>query len=456
MLLGSTLLCAAILSVALVLLYREAGAWAAILFSLGVADLALTSPTPFVDPAWNPSFGFFWFLAFLGVAFVVGLGNLRYLAVLIFIGSVTIDSHLMYLPSVGLVLLAAGITGWFVKRPPNMRWLWWSGAVAALCWLAPLGQELFSSNPNLSLLVRSSGLVRNTHATTEGWVYGLRALGRAVSPDPVWATPRSTIPLASAADVVHQSLLACLVVPLLIGIAVLAWQHGKRELFSMCIVSLGGGLGVVFLYAHIPDSYYASFVWVNMAVWVVGISVWLTLGLALVVAIRSRREIGFVHNSSVEMKRWVTVAILAVAAAAGVLAVGLSYGSSFVLDWPAVNRVEHMTSFIEHTVPKGNVNLAIRYKGDNPYQLSEEEHGVAYLLFTAGWTAGMEPAENHLLGLPIKPKSEFIVFNEHDEALLSANLYRHYIWYWSFIKPNQKGELIPFDRLSPKGPPHRP
>ena len=435
LLVGSALLCAAILSVTLVLLYREVGPLASVLFSLGVADLAITSPTPFLDPAWNPSFGFFWFLAFLGVAFVVGTGNLRFLALLVFIGSVTIDSHLMYLPSVALVLVATGVTGWFVRRPPNFLWLWWSGGVAALCWFAPLGQEFFSSSPNLSLLVRSSGVVQNTHATTEGWVYGLRALSRAVSPYPIWATPRPTLPLVSAGDVGHQNLLLCLIVPLLIGIAVLAWRHAERELFSMCMVSLGGGLGVVLLYAHILDNYYASFVWVNMAVWVVGVTIWFTLGLALVVAIRSRQARNYAGSISIKLQVQMVLATLGVAAVAGLISIWLSYETAFVFDWHGVNRVEHMAAVIEHRIPKGKVNFAIRYKGDNPFQLSEDEHGVAYLLFTAGWIPGMEAAENHLLGMPIYPKSELVVFNEHGADLLSTDFYRRYIWYWSFIKP---------------------
>ena len=115
-LLGSALLCAAVLSVALYVLVKTAGIWSGVVFSLCVADLAVTSPTPFVDPVWNSSFGLFWFLAFLAVAVAVGMGNLRYLALLVFIGSVTVDAHLMYLPSCCVVLAATAISGFLLER----------------------------------------------------------------------------------------------------------------------------------------------------------------------------------------------------------------------------------------------------------------------------------------------------------------------------------------------------
>ena len=97
-LIGSVLLCGAALSFGLYVLQKSAGPWAAVVLALVVADLAIVSPLPFTDPVWNSDFASFWFLSFLAVAFAVGLGNLRYLPFLVFIGSVTIDSHLLFLP----------------------------------------------------------------------------------------------------------------------------------------------------------------------------------------------------------------------------------------------------------------------------------------------------------------------------------------------------------------------
>jgi hypothetical protein len=184
LLLGSALLCAGVLSLSVHLLWRACGPWAAAVFSLVVADLAITSPTPFLDPVWNSSFGFLWFIALLAIAFVVGMGNLRYTALLLFVGSVSIDSHLQYLPSVGLVLVASAVCGWMLQRPPKLRWLWWTIGVAFVCWVGPLYQQLFERNPNVSLLVSSSG-----RSDDEGWVFGLKALSRAASFTPIWSSP---------------------------------------------------------------------------------------------------------------------------------------------------------------------------------------------------------------------------------------------------------------------------
>ena len=204
------------------------------------------------------------------------MGNLRYLALLVFIGSVTVDAHLMYLPSCGIVLAATAISGFLLGRPSTYRWAVWTAVVTALCWAPALIQQFTSSRPNLSLLLRSG--VTSPGQKTEGFVYGLRALSRAASLFPIWASPRPIDPLASSGDY-RRNLLLCLVVPLLIGLAVWAWRGRHLELFSLCLVSLAGGLGLVFLFAHIPDSFLLSFVWVNLPVWAVGVCFWVTLGL---------------------------------------------------------------------------------------------------------------------------------------------------------------------------------
>src|ERR1035437_5888743 len=63
-LIGSAVLCALVLSVAIEVLWRTSGTWAAVLFTFVMVDMAIVSPTPFLDPVWNNSFAFFWFAAF--------------------------------------------------------------------------------------------------------------------------------------------------------------------------------------------------------------------------------------------------------------------------------------------------------------------------------------------------------------------------------------------------------
>jgi hypothetical protein len=429
-LLGSAILCAVILSVTLEILWRSTGAWPTVIFSLVIADLAITSPTPFLDPVWNSSFGFFWFTAFLGIAFVVGLGNLRYFPLLLFVGSVTVDSHLLYLPSVGFILVATAICGLLNKKPSG-RWLWWTRAVLLFCWVGPIYQEFFESRPNLSLLLGSAGTLSGAPASkTEGLGFGLRALSRAASLNPIWASPRPIDPFASSNDISHRNPLFALVLLALVGIAAVAWRHKKPALMSMCVVSIGGSLGVVVLFTLTPASYLLAFVWVNLALWLVGICIWLTLGLAVITAIRSRYGREKIKLSAKARRVGVSLGLRA-AGVAGVMVTTFPYASQFVLDWAGVARVDRMTADIEHHLHQGSVSMGVLTNSSASFfQASTDERGAAYLLLTAGWLPGMQPNIDDLLGMPIQPKSAFVVFTERGDTLTSAHFYPHYFWWW--------------------------
>ncbi len=436
-LIGSALLCAAILSVTLEILWRTSGTWAALIFTFVMVDMAIISPTPFVDPVWNNSFGFFWFAAFLGVAFAVGRGNLRYFPLLLFIGSVAVDANLEYLPTVGLLLVATAVCGWFVRRPANYRWLGWTVVVAVICWTGPLYQQFFDARPNLSLLLRPA-------ANTEGLGFGLRALSRATALNPIWAAPRPIDELAASADIDHRGvLLGLLVFAILAAIAVVAWRHREKALLSLSVVTLGGSLGVVALFSRMPKGYLLSFIWVNLSVWIVGIGVWVTIGMAVFTALRPqwaeiRTQVAEVRTQlgrketrfSVSARRVVAIVALGVACLIGTLVTTFPYGNQFLLDWAGVARVQHMTAAIEQHVPRGKVGYGILLTGTDFYQVAGDEEGTAYLLLTGGWTPGMEPSINQLLGLPIRRTSPFVVFTEHGTKVTGARYYPEYQPFW--------------------------
>ncbi len=219
-------------------------------------------------------FASFWFLSFLAVAFAVGLGNLRYLPFLVFIGSVTIDSHLLFLPSTALTLIAAVVCGLLVRRPNDFRWLWWTIGVAVVCWIGPLAQQLFGSHPNGTALLHSLGFGSGKPVKTLSSVLGLRALARAASPKAVWATPRPTQPFASYNDVLHNgNLIYLLAFVALVAVLVLAWRLKNTYLLSLSAVTIASAIGLVALYARIPADYTLSFQWISLAVWIVGICI---------------------------------------------------------------------------------------------------------------------------------------------------------------------------------------
>ncbi len=439
-LIGSALLCAVALSVAIWVLRRSVSVWAGVILSLVIADLAIVSPNQFLDPVWNVHFGAFWFVGFLAVAFVVGLGDLRYYPLLLFFGSVTVDSHLTYLPTVAIALVAVPVCGWFTKRPHSYRWLWWTAAVAVVCWVGPLYQQFFDARPNLSGLLRSVGILKGgVPDKTEGWAFGFRAMGRVASFNPIWASPRPTFPFNSSNDIAHRNpLLGVVLVAVLVAVAALARRHQHPRVVSMCVISVSGMLGVLMLLAGTPSSYYVSFIWVNLAVWIVGICVWVTLGLAAVTALRPyvapavtefRGRVGW---ATAQTGRTVVLGIMGVACAAGLLVVAFPYGNhGFLVDWTGMARSQAMAANVERHLPKGPVDLGVIYKGDNPLQLAGDEHLAAYLLLTDGYRPGLEPQINQLLGMPVDRHGPFVIFYEDGPFFVHARYLPRYeqLWY---------------------------
>jgi hypothetical protein len=169
---------------------------------------------------------------------------------------------------------------------------------------------------------------------------------------------------------------------------------------------------------------------VNLLVWVVGVCMWLTFGLAAVAALRPRLQARGVAISR-RAGSIAAVTALALGTVAATLVALFPYGNQgFLLDFTTMQRVEAMSAIVEKAVPKGNVGLGIVYSGNNYFQYITDEHGLAYLLETAGWTPGMDPTVDGLLHLPIKPDSPFVVFTEHDSRLTGYRVYPHYVQYW--------------------------
>jgi hypothetical protein len=445
-LIGSALLCAVVLSVAISVLRRSVSVWAGVILSLVIADLAIVSPLQFQDPVWNVHFGAFWFVSFLAVAFVVGLGNLRYYPLLLFLGSVTVDSHLIFLPTVAIVLVAAPVCSWLTQRPPNYRWLGWTVAVAVVCWIGPLYQQFFDARPNISGLLRSVGILKGgVPDKTEGWTFGLRAMGRVASFNPIWASPRPTFPFTSSNDISHRNpLLGLVLVAVLVAVAVLARKHHHPRVVSMCVLSVRGMFGVLILLAGTPSAYYVSFIWVNLAIWIVGICVWLTLGVAAVTALRPQLAPGFaelrrrVGWATARTGRYVVLGIMGAACVAGLLVVAFPYGNhDFLVDWTGMARSQHMAADVERLVPKGPVDLGVIYKGRNPLQLAGDEHLAAYLLLADGYRPGLEPQINQLLGMPVDTRSPLVILYEQGPVLYHARVLPHYERLW-FLDPDLK------------------
>jgi hypothetical protein len=247
------------------------------------------------------------------------------------------------------------------------------------------------------------------------------------------------------ADIAHRNVvLGPVVAVVLVGVAAAAWRRRDSALTSMSMLSLAGAAGVVFLFARAPTQRPVAFIWVNVAVWLVGICIWLTLGLAVVTALRpqsggeprarcprsDRSWAGGRSGSPARDRRVAAVVALGVAGLVGTLVAVFPYGNQFLVDWPAVARVQQMTGDIQQRVAHGNVGIGILYNGPDVYQSTSDAHGVAYLLLVGGWTPGLEPEANQLLGLPVDPKAPFVAFTERGARVTGTTYFPVYKPLW--------------------------
>ena len=192
------------------------------------------------------------------------------------------------------------------------------------------------------------------------------------------------------------------------------------------MLTVGSAVGLVVLYSRIPTSYFESFVWVDLLVWMVGIGMWLTLGLAAFEFFRARLPRMQSLRITERSRTIASIATLSVAAVAATLVVTFPYGDQFVLDFQTNKRDALMASIVERHVRQGPVGIGIRYTGSDPYQIAADEHGVAYLLITAGWVPGLEPGADTQSGLPIRPHNTFVVFDERGATLTGFRVYPRY------------------------------
>ena len=275
------MLCALVLTVTIEVLWRTSGVSAAVIFTFVVVNMAIVSPTPFVDPVWNNSFGFFWFIGFLGVAFAVGRGHLRLVPFLFFLGSVAIDLE-SPIPTNHRPAAGDGHDHGLAPAPSSQL---------PLVVLDRRGGCGLLGRASLSTVLRCSAQSFDSASSdVKDRGVGVRlsaCLSRASAINPIWTAPRPIDELAANADIVHRSvLLGVVVLFVLVGVAVQAWRYKKSALLSLSVATLGTAVGVVALFSRTPSSDLLAFIWVNLAVWILGIGIWLTLGLAVFTVLR--------------------------------------------------------------------------------------------------------------------------------------------------------------------------
>jgi len=224
--LGAALCCGVVLSLAIEAAW-SLGAWplgAGV--ALAVLDLVWLTPAVFENLPWNAYFPLPFLIAALVLAWVVVMGKTGWWPVLVVAASVTAESHLLFvIPAVALVV-AAGVFGLLAGRPRRSGWLVVGLGVGLPCWLAPLIQEL---GTHLSALIKSG-----RGQSTLGLGLGLRMVGLAGAPHPIWLTdiPSGFYTMA-VFEFGHAPWYGVLILALLAVITVVAFVTGRRALGAL-------------------------------------------------------------------------------------------------------------------------------------------------------------------------------------------------------------------------------
>lgn len=410
---GAALLSGIALSVAIEALW-SAGQWlAGAVVAFVVADYLCFAPTVVENVVWNAYFPIPFFIAAIALAWVVAGGSVGWSPVLVFAGSVAAQSQLIFaLPAVALVVLAP-ILGLVLRgRPPRFRWLVVGLAVAGACWLAPLLQAL-GSDSNLSALATSThGLPR----LGPGW--GLRVIGTAGSPSPLWlhALPTDFFRVLGTIAV-NSPALGVVVLVILTVIAVWAWRDGRLMLCTltlvtlMCLLSLGTG------FALVPTKNSLNLAYMITVLWAISLLVWSVVVWALVVlaTAAARRLAGpDVHRFLVGGRPERAAAVLMVPVVALVFgAVALrSYQPGLVNVGTSVSDsrlLPRIATQVERAAPPGRAVIRVDEVGADGLQSFWLTEGAAWSLEAAGWHPGLDGMARAYTGLAPRPGSSVYV-----------------------------------------------
>jgi hypothetical protein len=268
---------------------------------------------------WNPWDGLFPFAFLLFLAWSVSCGEWRLLPLLALVASFVVQSHLSYLLP-ALAATAVAVLGLYLSVRGRhqiglRRWVAAALVVTAVCWSAPLVDEVTNRPGNITLAYR---LATGDHGRL-GLQTGLRTAVRAIGVPPWWAEPvrplsgRVLDPLQtpSAASIAS----AILLVAVLCALLPVAWRRGRRELAMALALALVLYLSIVVAVAAIPTKvgYQALSYTIEWTV-VAGMFVWLTLAWSCLSLVRA---FPVAPRRSVAAAALAAVLILSVLTAAG-------------------------------------------------------------------------------------------------------------------------------------------
>ncbi len=381
--------------------------------AFAAADTLWLLPTTRLDPLWNAFFPIPFLISSIVLAWIVASGSLWWSPVLVVMGSVAIQTHLINLAPCVLLIVLAPIVGLLrMNRTPRWWWLLGTAGAVVFCWIAPV-IENFGPRGNLSALLASGHGVRRLGATS-----GLDAAGSLLDWPPLWLHHMNAGFFQSLGAVFNHS--SSLGVGLLIALLVVAgvsWWKGQVALSSLSIVALAVTLGMAISFAIIPVSNVLNVTYIQVELWPASILVAATFGWTALWAVRAlAAQLGQPLSEVIALRMGAVGGVVAMGLVVWVLVLGLvplrswEAGSNSILaDRSQVHLTREIANEIERESPKGHVV----YKITGPegfWGVVGLTEGVAWRLAADGWQPGLYGSEQIDTSLyPTKDASAFKV-----------------------------------------------
>jgi hypothetical protein len=426
---GAALLGGVALSVAIEAAWSTRRWLGCVLIAFAAVDYLWLVPLVFENLIWNAYFPIPFLIATVVLAWVVGSGSIGWWPVLVFVGSVAAQTHLIYtIPTAVLVLSAPLVAVAMRGRPQRLRWLVFGVLAGAVCWLAPLIQN-FGSDGNLSALASSDQGQKSL-----GFAFGLRVVAFLGSPPPLWLRhePSNFYSVVGSIDA-NATVVGFLVLFALAVIALFAWRHDRQRLCVLSLVAFVSCICTAISFSIIPNrnvlsvDYVISFLWaLSILVWTVAVWAAVLLGSALFRR-RTAVEIGRPSPLWRAMTGWVAIGVVAIIGFVGVASLRTFVPSeaNVGLDSAGFSSVKEIAKHIERSVPPGPVVIRVTALHADDFYVFDIEEGVAWQLEADGWKPGLySSGEQQWTGLVPSPNSSAFFVTVDPQRVVSIRRVR--------------------------------
>jgi hypothetical protein len=348
---------------------------------------------------WNPATVLMPFLLTCFVVWSVAIGEYRLAPLMVLLLSFLVQTHSTYaLPGLGLLAIAAAglATGWHagtVDRRAAARWGWAAAVVGALCWVAPIVDQLAGSG-NLGALVDAARAAHGHVGLAAGWHAVVHAFGI-----PPWWLGGDISPAVRLADVGSApgwaSQVTCAIGLLaLVGALVSGLRARRIETAAVAAISLILAVALGINTAQTPTEDHLALT-VSYTLWwasPAGLFAWLTGGwLAAAAVSQNRRARPLSDRIAARRTAWGVATGIAAVAIAGAVAARQPGDSDRGEYQPFATAAGAATAALPHA-------QHVSILASPPFPGSELEYGLVYALQRRGAAVVVQPAAAIELG----------------------------------------------------------